>query len=208
MKRENSNRRDVKTVTVNSLAALVTGGLFLTMSGLVAMDDTKIYISPETTILKGVLFRPEEDEAKRSPIVVETPPEIIDTPEPYPRLPNGPTSPTDIFVPPHQPTGVGPVEKPNLTDMDGDMMIIAGFPPRYPSRQARSGVEGYVIISLTVNADGRVEDPYVIEADPIGVFDKAALTAMAKFKYKPRVINGQALPVHNVLYKMSFELEE
>jgi TonB family protein len=66
---------------------------------------------------------------------------------------------------------------------------VAPVPP--VSIAARSG--GYVVISYTVTADGRVSDLSVVESSPNGVFDGAAQAAVRKWLYEPRKENGVAV---------------
>lgn len=46
-------------------------------------------------------------------------------------------------------------------------------------------------MSLVINPDGTVRDAKVIDANPRGVFERAAIAAILKWKFKPRVIDGQ-----------------
>ena len=48
----------------------------------------------------------------------------------------------------------------------------------------------------------------VVEADPPGIFDRAAQQAALKFKYKPKVVNGEPIDVAGVRNLITFELTE
>ena len=209
MKRRYTPEIKIKTLAVNSAAVLITGGLFLTMTGLVsseAMPD----IGPTRVGYKDVIYKPVNIPPEKIKIKVDIPPDLIDPPkvDPDPRPKKTSGEPGWNTIAPDKPSTPETRNLINLAQTDGDMMILAGFPPQYPRRQLENGTEGYVVISLTVNADGQVKDPYVIDAEPSGVFNKPALEAISKFRYKPRVINGQAYPVFNVRYKMVFALEK
>jgi TonB family protein len=60
--------------------------------------------------------------------------------------------------------------------------LIAGTPV-YPAAARNRRVEGYVDVEFTVNAAGTVESPHVIAAQPTGMFDAAALAAVARWRY-------------------------
>lgn len=90
---------------------------------------------------------------------------------------------------------------------DGDYLPIVKVAPIYPRRAQSRGIEGYVIVEFTVTASGAVRDPIVIEAEPEGIFDRAAMDAALKFKYKPRVVDGAATEVAGVQNKISFEID-
>ena len=91
---------------------------------------------------------------------------------------------------------------------DGEMMPIVKVAPTYPRRAAQRGIEGYVVVEFTVSALGTVENPVVLEAEPQGVFEQAALDAVKKFKYKPQVTEGQAVEVTGVRNIIRFELDK
>jgi protein TonB len=84
-------------------------------------------------------------------------------------------------------------------------------------------MSGWVIVEFTVTAQGTVADPFVVsncgwiknarnegkcEDNPNSVFDSAATKAAAKFKYKPKVIDGDPVATGGVQNKISFELVE
>ncbi len=91
---------------------------------------------------------------------------------------------------------------------DGDYLPIVKVAPVYPSRAIDRGIEGYVIVEFTVTKNGSVKNPQVVEYHPSTIFNKAALAAALKFKYKPRVVNGEPIEVHGVLNKITFQLED
>ena len=90
---------------------------------------------------------------------------------------------------------------------DGDYLPIVKVAPIYPRRAQSRGIEGYVIVEFTVTKSGSVRDPFVVEAQPEGIFDRAAMDAALKFKYKPRVVDGEATEVAGVQNKISFEID-
>ncbi|HBS42781.1 MAG TPA: protein TonB [Oceanospirillales bacterium] len=91
---------------------------------------------------------------------------------------------------------------------DGEMMPIVKVAPTYPRRAAQRGIEGYVVVEFTVSSLGTVIDPVVIEAEPPGMFDSAAIDAVKKFKYKPQMSDGKAVDVPGVRNIIRFELEK
>lgn len=69
----------------------------------------------------------------------------------------------------------------------GDIVLIERVEPRFPTQAVREGInQGSVTIRFTVEPDGSVSDPTVTDAKPRrGIFDDAALRAVAKWKFKP-----------------------
>jgi protein TonB len=89
---------------------------------------------------------------------------------------------------------------------DGEYLPIVKVQPTYPRRALQRGIEGYVIVEFTVTTNGSVRDAYVIDSEPPKTFDNAAIKAALKFKYKPRVIDGEAVEVSGVQNKITFAI--
>ena len=81
-----------------------------------------------------------------------------------------------------------PVQGPQ---MDDEVVPLVRIPPNYPRVAQRRGIEGVVTVAFTITRDGRVKDPVVVSANPENVFDNAAMTAILKWKFKPKVVDGE-----------------
>ena len=90
---------------------------------------------------------------------------------------------------------------------DGDYLPIVKVAPIYPRRAQERGLSGYVIVEFTVTKLGTVVDAKVIETTN-SVFNRAAVKAALKFKYKPKVVDGNPIDVAGVLHKITFEMED
>ncbi|MGB2742202.1 MAG: energy transducer TonB [Cognaticolwellia sp.] len=95
----------------------------------------------------------------------------------------------------------------SLESGDGDYLPIVKVAPIYPRRAQSRGIEGFVIVEFTVTKTGAVRDAVVVNAEPESIFDRAALDAVLKFKYKPRVVDGVAMEVAGVQNKISFAID-
>jgi len=73
-----------------------------------------------------------------------------------------------------------------------NVIPLVRIPPRYPMRAARRKIEGWVKIEFTITEQGTVKDPVVVASQPADIFDRAALNAIRKWKFKPKVIDGVA----------------
>lgn len=94
-----------------------------------------------------------------------------------------------------------------LDASDGEYLPIVKVQASYPRRALQRGIEGYVVVEFTVTRQGTVRDPQVVEAEPANIFDQAAMDAVLKFKYKPRVIDGDAVEVEGVQNRITFEID-
>ncbi len=88
---------------------------------------------------------------------------------------------------------------------DGEYLPIVKVAPVYPSRALSRGLEGYCILEFTVTRTGSVRDVITLECTS-SLFERAATQAALKFKYKPRVIDGEPIDVPGVPHKISFEI--
>jgi TonB family protein len=62
--------------------------------------------------------------------------------------------------------------------------------PTYPARARERSLEGWVDLEFTVTKDGTTRDAVVRAAEPANTFDRAALDAVKRWRYEPRVVHG------------------
>ena len=86
------------------------------------------------------------------------------------------------------------------------LRILNRIPPLYPARALLRRTEGWVYLQLTIDGDGLVEDARVLDASPKGVFDKAALKAVRRWRFEPPAQDGGS-PSVQVKQKIEFNLE-
>ena len=88
-----------------------------------------------------------------------------------------------------------PRPKPAAPAVTSSNEVVAVYTtkPKYPRAASRRGLEGVVTVSFTITAAGTVINPRVVKATPKNTFNKAALKAIAKWKFKPRLENGKAV---------------
>jgi len=90
---------------------------------------------------------------------------------------------------------------------DGDYLPIVKVAPKYPSRAMSRGLSGYCTVEYTVTKTGETANIEVVDC-PESVFASASVKAAKKFKYKPKVIDGEAIEVPGVRNKFTFQLAE
>jgi protein TonB len=94
-----------------------------------------------------------------------------------------------------------------LRGIDGDATPIVQTKPEYPPRELARGTEGWVRVQFAVTTIGTVRDAVVVASEPDAVFDQAALKAIARWRYNPRVENGEAVERVGVQAIIRFTLE-
>lgn len=95
-----------------------------------------------------------------------------------------------------------------MSSGDGEYLPIVKVAPIYPRRAQTRGITGYCIVEYTVTKTGSIRDPQAVDCQPQGIFESASVKAAEKFKYKPRVVDGEAIEVAGVQNKFTYELEK
>src|SRR5882672_2408299 len=184
--------------------AVCTAALFAVLAHLVnvRMDVPK---SVEATVLDFTPVR------RATPVVTTPPPKPTRTTPPAPPGTPGIGRGTGTVVP--RTAWVRPaVEVRPRTDIpramgtDRDAQPIVQVPPDYPQQLITREVEGWVKVQFTVAATGAVKDAFVVDASPRAVFNDAALKAIARWGYNPRVEDGTAVERVGMQTVIRFEL--
>ena len=99
---------------------------------------------------------------------------------------------------------------------DGEYIPLFKVQPIYPRRAQERGTQGFAIVSFTITESGSVENAKAIEGycgDPTGpeselrpctMFNSASARAALKLKYKPKIVDGKATSVSDVLHRFTF----
>mgnify|MGYP006232429023 CR=1 FL=1 len=64
-----------------------------------------------------------------------------------------------------------------------------------------------VLIEFDIDTDGSVIDPYVVESEPAGLFERAAMKSIRKWLYEPPVYEGVSVKVNDVQVKLTFKVQ-
>ncbi|MDJ0928505.1 MAG: energy transducer TonB [Gammaproteobacteria bacterium] len=92
-------------------------------------------------------------------------------------------------------------------NVDGEYLPIVKVAPIYPRRAQSRGLSGFCILEFTVTKLGTVADVRTLECSS-SLFERASTNAALKFKYKPRVVDGEPIDVPGVKHRISFEIED
>jgi protein TonB len=98
----------------------------------------------------------------------------------------------------------------SISATDGDYLPLVAIAPQYPTRAAQRGIQGWCLVSFTVDGLGNVveETIEVVDAEPQSIFNRSSERAAARFKFQPRVIDGVGVDVAGVQYLFRYELED
>jgi protein TonB len=190
-------------------AAVIVFTLFYMMQFLIATGNRSLDEDEAGRIMEFVRI-PEPEVIRPKPPPEKPPPPDEPPPEPPPpQLENlDPTAETIAVSSVNVDTGIDMDTGGFQLANDGEYLPIVKVRPIYPNSALSRGIEGYVIVEFTVTRQGTTRDVVIVEAKPPNVFDRAAIQAAQKFKYKPRVIDGEPIEVPGVQNKITFEIEE
>lgn len=183
--------------------AAVTLGLFLLMNQLISAAAER---SSDPGSVTGIHFGKVEipDEVvSRSRSKPPPPPPVAELP-PRPMMQLSPVAQQgfaelrmelpDLEVPPAPGGGLfigGYLQAAPASE--GEIIPVVVIRPLYPREAAVAGIEGWVRVEFTITETGAVKDPTIVAADPPRVFNREALRAILKWKFKPRVVDGVAV---------------
>ncbi|WNZ55992.1 TonB family protein [Microbulbifer sp. MKSA007] len=186
-------------------AAVTTVGLLFLMSQLVATDieEPAVELLPQ---IKSVHM-------PKKVIVTEnyeapTPPQTV-IEQPNMRVEQTEVLPVKLNIQIGSPT---PVSETGMK-VSQDPLPVYKAAPRYPSAALRRGIEGYVVVEFTVTKTGAVRDARVVggydsNGNPTRVFDRSAIAAAERFKYRPQMEAGQPVERYGVRNRISYKIAE
>ncbi len=194
-------------LTAGFLAIAVTFGLFYLMQALILGKDMKLDEAGGTMIDFVRLKKDSELDLKKRKM-------------PEKKEPEEPPPPPDLTMArsnkPSQDIGemafaidvdvdVGGTDIA-IAASDSDVVPIVRVNPQYPLRASERGIEGWVEVEFTISKLGTVKDPKVFDSHPSSIFDRAALKAIRKWKYNPKIEDGEPVERSGVKVRLKFEL--
>lgn len=195
--------RIVRIFLAAAAAVAVTFGLFLLMHRLISSGGGD---RTELEAIAGIRFGkveiPDEIATKsrrkppKPPKPKEPPPpprmQVARMEQPVQNLPQMDLPRLDLPLVGGEGMFIGSFQQVDRT-AEGDILPVVVIRPMYPREAALSGVEGWVKVEFTITEAGTVKDPKVVDARPPRVFNREAIRAILKWKFKPRIVDGIAV---------------
>lgn len=188
----------MKLILAFLCSILVTGSIFAVMNGMVTNNGIKNQNRGEQTVIDFI--RVKRDSESR----------IKQREKKQPPKPKKPPLPPQQTAQQNTPMKQIAMRMPNITpDLslanksllgdaqigmgfgDGDVIPLVRMPAQYPSKAKRRNIEGFVKARLEVNALGTVDSVEIVDSKPKGVFERSAIRALYKYKFKPQMIDGK-----------------
>lgn len=192
-------------LTSAAVAFSVTCALLLTMHFLIGISEATYREPGPRHTLKWIKVIKDTDTRKQEllPVQIDDP---VSPPINQPPV-NDSNSKAGIRVESYFPASpASELVIPELGVSNNALFNIITVQPVYPAAAARSGHEGTVVVQFDVAASGAVINVAVIGTSN-RIFNKAAIDAAYKFRYKARVVDGTPVATHSVRKLFRFEMD-
>ena len=193
-----------------AMAVLITFGLFFFMQALIetgeGLDEPLNVVKIVDSTMPEIELEVIEEIDK--PELIEEVIEVAEEVERQVTISDGP----DLNIDRSQvqmDTGLE-LSNASISATDGDYLPLVAIAPQYPTRAAQRGIQGWCLVSFTVDGLGNVveETIAVVDAEPANIFNRSSERAAARFKFQPRVVDGKGVEVAGVQYLCRYELED
>ncbi len=193
-----------------AVGTVIVAGLFWVMYQLISIVQV---IKPQPPVNYGldfvILKRDLTEPPKREPKV--TPPPVFKFPTPVSNAKWVSDGAAPSFI----------IQQPTKTDLFGDKtgvfagitqreyMPLTEIQPIYPERALVRGIEGTCVVTYTITKTGSVQDVRVDESRCTStLFHSSAVKAASKFKYAPRIVDGEHVASENVSKLFRFSITQ
>lgn len=85
-------------------------------------------------------------------------------------------------------------------------MLLVAEGPVYPEFAAVQRLEGFVTVAYDITVSGNVVNVRVINSEPVGVFDNAAIEAVRDWQFLPMQRSGTPVPAERQISTLTFKL--
>lgn len=204
----------MKLILAFLCSILVTGSIFAVMNGMVTSDGEQNKNIGEQTVIDFI--RLKQDSESR----------VKEREKKQPPKPKKPPMPPQQTAKQNTPMKQIAMRMPNITpDLslanksllgdaqigmgfgDGDVIPLVRMPAQYPTKAKRRNIEGFVKARLEVNALGTVDTVDIVDSKPKGVFERSAIRALYKYKFKPQMVDGKPQP-QTVIQTLDYVLDK
>ncbi len=88
---------------------------------------------------------------------------------------------------------------------DRDLIPLVRIDPEYPPKAKQRGISGWVELEFTIGPAGTVEDLKILRSHPRGVFDRAVLRAVRRWRYNPKIVDGKPVSRSGIQVRLRFD---
>ncbi len=89
-----------------------------------------------------------------------------------------------------------------------DYLPLNYITPNYPLAALEENIEGYVLLEFTVTKDGLPRGIVILDRSPSNIFNASAVNAAERFRFDPRIVDGEPVEAEGAQYLFSFERDD
>jgi protein TonB len=197
----------IRLLVESAFGVATTAAVFVGLTGLIAGGETAPF---EARLARKIQFTPLFLETREQPRRPDKPPkprvfEIPPIPGPSPEPRDGARvriAPVVLVSPPIRGGGRSLGIAPRA--LETDLTPVFRIPPEYPPNGRGNGS---VLVRFDVTRLGTVANARVVESTPPGMFERAALRAIERWRYRPAVVDGEPVERRGLQVRLRFALE-
>ncbi len=193
------------------IAAVITFLLFMLMQRLIVTDSVEL---PEAgDDLRITISEEVEDMSVRRREVTMDDVNDVEPPPPPPQIerqvadvPSEDMSTIAGEIPEFDAPDLGSGDVSfDVSDRDAQPMVR--IPPQYPPRAAERGTEGYCLMQFDVTPDGTPTNIVAMECSS-SLFERSSVRAVERWRYEPKIQNGNAVWRRGVQTRLDYQLAD
>lgn len=195
------------------LSVGIASALFLTWFMYILIQSSEMSLDESARVHMLDFVRLKREEASQREEHKPERPQAEEAP-PVPAAPQSDSSMSDMAT-------LGIADMPVATEMnvntggfsigagEGEYLPIVKVAPLYPASASSRRIEGYCVVEYTVTTNGSTRDVRVIDDwCSYPAFKRPSIEAAQKFKYKPRIVNGEPVEVTGVRNMFNYVLDQ
>jgi len=184
-------------------AGVMTFGLLFVMTQMVAHDEAPVLEQERQFILPRIGPEPKD----QPPVVKKVEPLVINAAPELTKVEYGYKSPlNDEAIRISSPVEDITFDTKTTVGLPGGVALVP-ISPLYPERAATLGLCGHVIVQYDITADGLPNNVAIIESSH-RLFNKNAVRAVQRARYKPHLEGGKPAAVNGRQEKITFRLDD
>ena len=91
-----------------------------------------------------------------------------------------------------------------LTNPNQPPLLLRGDTLAFPAAARDAGIEGVVRVRYDVDVEGRVRNATIVSAEPLGIFEPAALRAVRSWRFRPGRRAGELVVTEGLVSTLRF----
>ncbi len=192
------------------VAGAITFLLFMLMQRLILVEEVTLEEAGDD--IRIVISEQVEDIVAQNRQVTIDEVDKVEPPPPPPQIEQQKAeAPTEDMttiagkLPEFEPPDIGGEVNYDISDRDAQPLVR--IPPQYPPRALERGTEGYCDMRFDVAPDGTPANIVALKCSS-SLFSRASSRAVERWRYEPKIQNGEAIWRRGVQTRLDYNLDD